>query len=82
MPTLEMEKESLLCILDESGDSRMQWNPDDPAEVAKAQARFDEYKKKGYLAYKVNNKGGQGEVLHAFDANAERIILHSNMVGG
>jgi acetyl-CoA carboxylase beta subunit len=80
---LEVEEgHGLLCLLDESGDSRMQWDKNDPVQVAKAQARFDELKAKGYLAYSVNKKGDMGEVLAAFDASAERIIMHSALVGG
>lgn len=71
-----------LCVLDDTGDSRIQWDPASPEEVAKAQLRFDELKRKGYLAYKVNKRGDRGEVLQAFDPAAERIILHSPMVGG
>lgn len=71
-----------LCILDDSGDSRIQWDRNNPAEVAKAQAKFDELKAKGYLAYRVNRKGDAGEVLDAFDPTAERIILHARMIGG
>jgi len=77
-----VEATGTLCILDESGDSRIQWDRNDPAQVAAARARFDELKAKRYLAYKVDASGGQGEVLHAFDPDAERIILHSQMVGG
>jgi hypothetical protein len=71
-----------MCILDESGDSRMQWDRNNPEQVAAAQARFDELKAKRYLAYKVDAKGGQGEVIDKFDPSAERIILHAPMVGG
>jgi len=71
-----------LCVMDESGDTRIQWDANNTAEVAKAKAKFDELKAKGYMAYKVNKKGTQGEVLQAFDPNAERIILHSQMIGG
>jgi hypothetical protein len=80
MATMEME--GTLAVLDKSGDSRMQWNPNSPEEVAKARARFDEFRNKGYLAYKVSPSGGQGEVISAFDEAAARIILHSPMVGG
>ena len=31
-----------LSVLDGSGDSRIQWDPSNPAEVAKAEARFNE----------------------------------------
>ena len=80
---LEVEEgHGLLCLLDESGDSRMQWDKNVPVQVAKAEARFDELKKKGYLAYSVNKKGDMGDILQAFDPNAERTIMHSPMVGG
>jgi len=73
---------NILCILDSSGDSRIQWNQSNPEEVAKAQLRFDELRKQGYLAYKVNKKGDKGEVIDVFDPSAERILLHSAMIGG
>lgn len=71
-----------LCVLDASGDTRMQWDPNNPEEVAKAQARFNELVKQGYLAYSVNKKGDRGTVMASFDPTAERIILHAAMVGG
>lgn len=71
-----------LNILDESGDSRIQWDRNDPQQVAAAQAKFDELRAKHYLAYKVDASGGQGEVIDKFDLDAERIILHAQMIGG
>jgi hypothetical protein len=67
-----------LNILDESGDSRIQWNKDNPEQVAAAKARFDELKAKGYLAYDASTN----EVMQSFDPGAERLILHQRMVGG
>lgn len=81
--TLELEGYTgSLCVLDETGDTRMQWDRNNPEEVAKAEARFKELKAKGFMAYKVNKKGEAGEVITAFDPSAERIILHSQMIGG
>ena len=77
-----LDEGQVLCILDETGDSRFQWDKNDPEQVAKAQAKFDEMKKKGYLAYSVNKKGDRGDVINTFDPNAERIIMHSQLVGG
>lgn len=79
METIEL---STLCVLDETGDTRMQWDRTNHVEVAKAEARFKELRAKGYLAYKVNKKGDRGEVIDAFDPSAERIILHAQMIGG
>jgi len=76
------ETGSVLCVLDESGDSRFMWDKDDPAQIAKAQAKFNEMKGKGYVAYRVNKKGGMGEVIAAFDPNDERVIMHRALVGG
>ncbi len=79
---LEVEDHGLLCAMDDTGDSRIQWDRTDPLQIAKAKSRFEELKKKGYLAYSVNKKGDQGVVLSDFDPNAERIIMHSQMIGG
>jgi hypothetical protein len=81
METMELEPYTL-CVLDESGDTRMQWDKDKPEEIAKAQARFEELKKQGYLAYAVTKKGDRGTVIDKFDPNAERIICHKQMIGG
>jgi hypothetical protein len=77
-----LEVTGTLCVLDESGDTRIQWDKYNPEQVAAAEARFDELKAKRYLAYKVDKGGGQGEVIDKFDPNAGRIILHAPMVGG
>jgi hypothetical protein len=73
---------SHLIVLDETGDSRVQWDRNNPEQVAAARARFDELKAKRYLAYKVDASGNQGEVINKFDPSAERIILHTPMIGG
>lgn len=72
----------VLCTMDETGDSPMQWDKNNPEQVAKARGRFDDLIKQGYLGYKVNAKGDKGSVLSAFDPSAERIIMAPPMVGG
>jgi len=80
---LEIKGNGLLIMLDKTGDSRMQWDRDNPEEVTKAEARFKELKGKGYLAYSVGKKGDrEGEVINKFDPSLERIIMHSPMQGG
>lgn len=77
-----LEVNSTMFVMDESGDTRLQWNPKNQAEVDAARRRFDDLKRRGYLAYKVDRRGGQGEVLDAFDPTAQRIIMAPQMVGG
>lgn len=71
-----------LSVLDTTGDTRLMWDKNNPDEVAHARQRFEELKALKYLAYRVNKKGDQGEVIHKFDPEAERIILHAQNVGG
>lgn len=71
-----------LAILDRTGDTKLIWNSDKPAEVDNARRTFDDLKKKGYLAYSVNREGDKGEVLKKFDPHAERIIMSAPVVGG
>jgi hypothetical protein len=71
-----------LCALDVTGDTKLIWNPGNTAETEAAQEMFRSLKGKGYLAYSVKKDGEKGEVLSAFDANAEKIIMAPPMRGG
>ncbi len=77
-----LEVNSTMFVMDENGDTRLQWNRKNPEEVDAARARFNQLKHRGYLAYKVDASGRQGEVLDAFDPNEQRIIMAPQMVGG
>lgn len=81
---LEEGMTGVLCVLDESGDSRTQWATTNPTLVEKAKMRFEELKDQGYLAYKISMTygSGDGEVLTGFDPTAEKIICHRPLVGG
>jgi hypothetical protein len=72
----------ILKILDHHGDSRQTWNPESQAEVDAAKATFTRLKKKGYLAYTVEEDGSRGEVIGQFDPTAGRIIMAPQLVGG
>lgn len=65
-----------------AGDLRIIWDSEKPVEVEHARKSFDEFKSKGYLAYRVSKGGERGEVMKSFEADAERIILAPRMVGG
>jgi len=69
-------------ILDKSGDIRLQFDKVNEAEVEAARERFNEYKSRGWMAYKVDSQGKQAEVIYDFDPSAERIILQPQMIGG
>lgn len=74
---------SHMAILDPTGDTKVFWDKDNPDEVANARRTFNDLRAKGFLAYKLSGRGdSKGEVLHEFDARAERIILTPAHQGG
>lgn len=74
--------EHTLHVLDHTGDTRTLWNPENQAEVDAAKETFTRLKKKGYLAYSVDESGERGEVIREFDPTAGRIIMAPQLVGG
>lgn len=73
---------SEMLIMSDEGDTKIIWDKDEEDEVDAARATFDDLKGKGYLAYEVKRNGRKGDVLHKFNAKAEKIILAPRMVGG
>ena len=72
-----------MCVLDRTGDTRLTWDANNTDEVASVRRTFDELKGKGYLAYTVKpGDGAKGEVITAFDPNAQKVILAPPMRGG
>lgn len=71
-----------LCVMDDTGDSKLIWEEDNQAEVDAAKQMFDSLKKKGYLAYKVDKRGDKAEVIDHFDRSLEKIIMAPQMKGG
>lgn len=69
-------------IMDTNGDTKLIWDPDRKEEVKSAKKTFEELTDKGYVAYRVNKKGDQGEVMTEFDKDAEKIILAPQLRGG
>lgn len=75
-------QQSTLHIMDRTGDTKVLWSADNPDEVEAAKSTFDGLKKKGFLAYTVEEDGGKGEVIRKFDKTAGRIIMTPPLVGG
>ena len=82
---METEREPgqhVMALMNSSGDLKTIWNSENADEVAVARKSFDEAKRKGMMAYRVNRKGNRGEVINEFDPDAETIILAPAMQGG
>lgn len=73
---------STLAVLDRTGDTRLEWDPERRDEVDAARKMFAELKAKRYLAYRCDADGNRGEVIREFDPEAERIVMTPQLVGG
>lgn len=77
------EGQSVLAILNHTGDTKIIWDRSNEMETGIARAAFDKAKREGYVGYKVTGKDGmKGEVMAAFDPEAERVILAPPLKGG
>ena len=75
MTAVETEK-NMLSIADATGDTRLMWDPRDADEVKVAKEAFDKAKKKGMLAYSVDEKGEKtGQVIREFDPTLSKIVM-------
>lgn len=75
--------QSVMAVMNESGDKKTIWNRSDAVETEAARKEFKHFKDAGYMAYKVTGKEGtRGEIMHEFDPSAERIIFAPPMRGG
>jgi hypothetical protein len=68
--------------LDETGDTKLIWDPNIKDEVDVARESFNKLKKKGYIAYSVKEGGKKGTAINEFDPSAEKIILAPAVMGG
>lgn len=73
-----------MAVMGQSGDTKLTWDPHEPAEVDAARAQFNTLvRDKKYAAFRMGARDGvQGEQVREFDPNAERIIFVPPMKGG
>jgi hypothetical protein len=68
-------------VIDTSGDTRHQFDPDDAAAVAEAEKRFGELIGKGFIAAK-RTGNGNSELIRHFDPAAQETLFIPRLVGG
>lgn len=82
MTTATAQRQHEAMVLDQTGDTKHIWDPDNDDEVEAMRELFDKFKKKSYLIYRVNKKGDKAEVMHRFDGEAEKMIIAPAVVAG
>jgi hypothetical protein len=68
-------------VMDNTGDTRHCFNPDDVRALAKAEKRFKELTGQGFTAA-VRTASGEVAKVHSFDPTAEGTLFFPRLVGG
>jgi hypothetical protein len=68
-------------VMDQSGDRRHSFNPNDTRELARAERRFKDLTSSGYTAA-VRTASGESRRISAFDPMAEDTLFFPRLVGG
>jgi hypothetical protein len=71
-----------LRTLNETGDTKVIWDPANEDEVDAAKSQFNGLKKKGFTAYSVKKGGEKNKAITEFDPDAGMIIMVPKIVGG
>jgi hypothetical protein len=68
-------------IMDVTGDTRHQFDPDDLHSLAEAEKRFVEITQAGFTAAK-RTENGTSELARRFDPTAQQTVFIPRLVGG
>ena len=72
---------AIQIVMDQSGDTRHWFNPDDTEAVSKAEERFNSLTGVGYTAA-VRDAVGKATVTRSFNPMAEETLFFPRLVGG
>ena len=70
-----------LMVMGRKGDTRVSWDPANPAEVEEAGKTFKTYRGKGFAAFRTT-KRGKGDLITEFDHLAKEILFVPPIAGG
>lgn len=79
---VKLAEDGEIAVMGKEGDLKTIWNPQNTDETEHARSTFNSMRAKGFLAFRVTEKGDQGEQITAFDATAGKMILVPPMAGG
>lgn len=71
-----------LRVMQQKGDIKTIWDPENQDEVATAEKQFNDLIDKKFLAFNVKKTGKKGEKITEFDPDAGKIIMTPPIVGG
>jgi hypothetical protein len=68
-------------VMDTTGDTRHQFDPNDPSALAEAERRFAELINAGYIAAR-RSGNGSSELLRQFDPTVQETLFIPRLIGG
>jgi hypothetical protein len=69
-------------IMDQTGHTKVSWDPDDKESVKVAKETFIEMLKKGYKAFTVDRSEKKGQQIKEFDPSIKELLLIPQLQGG
>jgi hypothetical protein len=69
-------------VMDQTGDTRHEFDPGDRAATMLAEKRFDELLKQGFWAVALASGGHPGRVLRQFEPDVEQTLFIPHLQGG
>lgn len=69
-------------VLDETGDTRHQFDPADARALGRAERRFRELTGRGFRAVALHPGEGKGTLLREFDPTVESTLFVPQLLGG
>ena len=69
-------------VMDRNGDTRHQFDHNDPASLETAMERFDQLTSRGYRAVALGENGRPGRTLDGFEPHVKRTLFMPQLKGG
>ncbi|MBA7658393.1 hypothetical protein ES703_66344 [subsurface metagenome] len=83
MGELNRYGKGMISVLNEGGDSRIEWDPENDKEIEAAEEMFNKtIEIDGMKAYELGKDGEQGKEIKKFNPNAAKIIMVPRIAGG
>lgn len=70
-----------ILVMDHTGDTTQHFDPNDNAQLAWANARFNELTAEGYTAA-VRRSSGEAALVRSLDPTADETLFYPRLVGG
>ncbi len=72
----------LQIVMDRNGDTRHEFDAQDPVALAEAERRFEQLLKRGYRAVALDGEGDRGQLIRTFDPKRQKTLFIPQLVSG